>query len=356
MRRAIANLNADLVQQYPDYVCRVTSAEGDIGRGALSRYQELESITPTILTTSQLLTTGVDAPTTKNVVLVRVINSMAEFKQIIGRGTRVRQDYGKLFFDILDYTGSATAKFADPEFDGSPAQITEEQTDEEGNTTGEQVVESDVEQQGSEEYSPEIPATDLPAAQKRQKYYVDGGIVEIVAHIVSELDADGNQLRVIQLTDYTAEKVRTMYRSPEDLANSWADPHRRADIVTELEERGISVEELAEQTGKADADPFDLLCHLAFERPLLTRRERAEKLKHERKDFFDQYSEDARAILSALLEKYTEHGIGELQLPDAFRNPPLSDYGNTQEIAARFGGIDKLGQAVNQLQTLLYTN
>ncbi len=356
MRRAIANLNADLVQQYPDYVCRVTSAEGDIGRGALSRYQELETTTPTILTTSQLLTTGVDAPTTKNVVLVRVINSMAEFKQIIGRGTRVRQDYGKLFFDILDYTGSATAKFADPEFDGSPAQITEVQTDEDGNTTSEQVVESDVEQQGPDEYSPEITATDLPAAQKREKYYVDGGIVEIVAHIVSELDADGNQLRVIQLTEYTAEKVRTMYRSPEDLANSWADPHRRADIVTELEERGIFVEELAEQTGKADADPFDLLCHLAFERPLLTRRERADKLKHDRKDFFDQYSEDARAILSGLLEKYTEYGIAELKLPDAFRNPPLSNYGNTQEIAARFGGIDKLGQAVNRLQTLLYTN
>jgi type I restriction enzyme R subunit len=126
--------------------------------------------------------------------------------------------------------------------------------------------------------------------------------------------------------------------------------------VAELEERGISFEELAEQTGKPDADPFDLLCHLAFERPLLTRRERAEKLKHERQDFFDQYSEDARAILAALLEKYTEHGITELKLPDAFRNPPLSDYGNTQEIAARFGGIDKLGQAVSRLQTLLYTN
>ena len=120
MRQALNNLNADLVKQYPDYVCRVTSDEGDIGRGHLSRFQDVERQTPVILTTSQLLTTGVDAPTCKNIVLVRVVNSMTEFKQIIGRGTRVRDDYGKLFFNILDYTGSATRLFADPDFDGDP--------------------------------------------------------------------------------------------------------------------------------------------------------------------------------------------------------------------------------------------
>ena len=132
MRQALINLNSDLVQQYPDYVCRVTSNEGDIGRGHLSNFQDLERQTPVILTTSQMLTTGVDAPTCKNIVLVRVINSMIEFKQIIGRGTRVRDDYGKLFFNILDYTGSATRLFADPDFDGDPSIETQEEVDGEG--------------------------------------------------------------------------------------------------------------------------------------------------------------------------------------------------------------------------------
>lgn len=134
MRRALNNLNADLVQQYPDYVCRVTADEKQIGLGHLSRFQELETQTPVILTTLKLLTTGVDAPTCKNVVLARVINSMTEFKQIVGRGTRVRDDYGKLYFNILDYTESATRLFADPDFDGFPALIAEEEMDREGQT------------------------------------------------------------------------------------------------------------------------------------------------------------------------------------------------------------------------------
>lgn len=356
MRRSLANLNADLMQKHPEYVCRVTSADGDIGKGALSRYQELETQTPTILTTSQLLTTGVDAPTTKNIVLVRVINSMSEFKQIIGRGTRVRQDYGKLYFDILDYTGSATRLFADPEFDGNPAEITEVQTDDTGSPTSEVATESDPEQ--TEEVTYPLGGTGAAGMVQleRRKYYVDGGNVEIAAHLVYELDADGQQLRVIQLTDYTSQKVRMLYRSPEDLATAWADPHRRADILAELEERGIAYDQLAEQTGRSDADLFDLLCHIAFDRPLLTRRERAEKLRRDRKDFFDQYGEEARAVLNALLDKYADYGIGELKLPDAFKVPPLSDYGTIPEIATRFGGAEKLGQAVNRLQSLLYTS
>lgn len=356
MRRSLANLNADLVQKNPDYVCRVTSAEGDIGRGALSRFQELETRTPTILTTSQLLTTGVDAPTTKNIVLVRVINSMAEFKQIIGRGTRVRQDYDKLFFDILDYTGSATRLFADPAFDGNPAVTTEEQTDEQGELTGIPTSERDPEQ--TEAYFPEPEATGVEGSsrEERRKYYVDGGQVEIAAHLVYDLDADGQQLRVMQLTDYTSEKVRMLYRSPENLAIAWADPQRRTDILAELEERGITYEELAEQTGRTDTDLFDLLCHVAFDRPLLTRRERAEKLRKERRDFFDRYGADARSVLDALLDKYAEFGIDEMKLPDAFKRPPLTEFGNVSEIAARFGGAENLRQAVNSLQAMLYAN
>lgn len=355
MRRAIANLNADVVREHPDYVCRVTSAEGDIGRGALSRFQELETDTPAILTTSQMLTTGVDAPTTKNVVLIRVINSMAEFKQIVGRGTRVRQDYGKLWFDILDYTGSATRMFADPEFDGAPAQTAEEHAGESGEAIGELVVVSDPVQTETPPEGADTRMGPESDGDVRRKYYVDGGRVEIAAHLVYELDADGKQLRVIQLTDYTGEKVRMLYRSPEDLAQAWADPRVRDEIIAELEERGISCDELAEQSGRTDADPFDLLCHAAFEKPLLTRRQRVEKARKDRRDFFDQYGPEARSILEELLDKYAEHGAGELRMPDAFKVPPLSDFGTVSEIAARFGGPDKLGAAVAGLQKILYS-
>jgi type I restriction enzyme R subunit len=195
------NLNTDLVQQHPDYVCRVTSDEGDIGIGHLSRFQELETLTPAILTTSKLLSTGVDAPTCKNIVLARVIGSMTEFKQIIGRGTRVRDDYGKFFFSILDYTGSATQLFADPAFDGDPIGI------EEGTCGHRRGGGGKGERSGDDGH--EEPDGDQP-----RKYYVDGGHFEIATHYVSELDPDGKQLRVIKFSDYAAEKVRTLYPRP----------------------------------------------------------------------------------------------------------------------------------------------
>lgn len=360
MRRALANLNTDIVRERPDYVCRCTAADGDIGRGALSRFQDLETETPTILTTSQMLTTGVDAPTTKNVVLVRVINSMGEFKQIVGRGTRVRQDYGKLWFDILDYTGSATRLFADPEFDGYPAETEEVRVGESGEPLGEQDVVSDPQQTEPDAAGMEPQGGDTRMApetegDQRRKYYVDGGLVEITAHLVYELDADGKQLRVVQLTDYTGERVRMLWRSPEELARDWADTSRRESILGELAERGIDPEDLAESMGRRDADPFDLLCHLAFNRPLLTRRQRADKVRHDHEDFFDRYGPDARAILEMLLNKYSEHGAGELRMPDALRTPPLSGLGNVSEIAGRFGGVGEMAKAVSGLVAVLYT-
>ena len=210
MRRQLNNLNADLVQQNPNYVCRVTSDEGDVGLGHLSKFQDVETDakSPVILTTSQLLTTGVDAPTCKNIVLARVVNSMVEFKQIIGRGTRLRDDYGKYFFNILDFTQS-TRLFADPEFDGDPAIITEQGIDDEGNPTGE---ETEVEQERARRRTNEdddpgiISDPPLPGegGEKREKYYVDGGQVEIAAHLVYELDPNGKQLQVVKYTDYTA--------------------------------------------------------------------------------------------------------------------------------------------------------
>jgi type I restriction enzyme, R subunit len=349
MRRALSNLNSDLVSQHPDYVCRVTSDEGDIGRGHLGRFQDVETKTPAILTTSQLLTTGVDAPTCKNIVLARVIGSMSDFKQIIGRGTRVRDDYGKLWFNIIDYTGSATRLFADPAFDGDPARLTEEEL--EGGRTLVMASEDEPAEYGEGQGQTIIE----PPEAERRKFYFDGGQVEIAAHLVYELDPEGKQLRVVRYTDYAAEKVRTLCRTAPELRARWADPAQRFEIIRQLEERGISFEELAEAAHQPEADPFDLLCHLAFNAPLRTRRERAQRLRSERKDFFDQHAPQARQILEELLEKYAEHGNAQFVLPDILRVPPLSNHGTVTEITAAFGGAEKLRQAMHDLQNLLYT-
>lgn len=353
MRRALNNLNTDLVQQYPDYVCRVTSDEGQTGREHFARFQELETKTPVILTTSHLLTTGVDVPTCKNIVIARVIGSMTEFKQIIGRGTRVRDDYDKLFFSILDYTGSATRLFADPDFDGDPALITEENIDGNGETTTYEILEDTSAYRGDKDY--DAPSSILDdSAGERRKYYVDRGYVEIVAHLVYELDPDGKQLRVVKFTDYTAESVRTLYPSAAELRKRWADPVQRSEIIAILEERGIHFDHLVSITNQPEADPFDLLCHVAFNAPLRTRRERTDRLRREKKDFFDQYSPEAKVILNELLDKYAEHGTAQFVIPDVLKVPPLSRHGNVIEIVSMFGGPEQLREAVNQLQTLLY--
>lgn len=355
MRRALNNLNADLVRQYPDYVCRVTSDEGGIGRGHLSNFQDVERRTPVILTTSQMLTTGVDAPTVQNVVLVRVINSMTDFKQIIGRGTRVRDDYGKLFFSILDYTGSATRLFADPEFDGDPSLETEQRIDERGLPveTESVIVDHELGETGEVRAAEPLPP-DYGGADERRKFYFDGGQVEIAVHLVYELDADGHQLRVVRFTDYTAEKVRSLYANAAQLRTEWADPDHRQEIIAKLAERGIDFDELATAANQPDADPLDLLCHVAFNAPLRTRRERAQRLRSEKKDFFDQYSPEAREVLDELLDKYTEHGTAQFVVPDVLEVPPINQHGNIIQIARHFGGEDKLVEAIRQLQTLLY--
>jgi type I restriction enzyme R subunit len=356
MRQALSNLNQDIVKDHPDYVARVTADEGDIGRGHLSRFQDVDEPTPTILTTSQLLTTGVDAPTCKNIVLARVINSMTEFKQIIGRGTRVRDDYGKLWFNILDYTGSATRLFADPTFDGTPVRLTEEEITSDGDTRA-SVVRETPEPYGSDEesgLSPDDPTIFEPEGREHRKFYFDGGQVEIAAHLVYELDPDGKQLRVVRYTDYAAEAVRTLTQNPQDLRSQWSNPEQRQAIIERLTERGISFEDLAASAKQPDADPFDLLCHLAFNAPLRTRRERAQRLRSERKDFFEQYGPEAKTILNELLDKYAEHGDAQFVLPDILHVPPVSEHGTVMEISRAFGGAEKLREAVTNLQNLLY--
>jgi len=358
MRKALNNCNRDLVQKNHNYVVRVTAEEGKIGRGHLDRFMELETSVPTLVTTSQLLTTGVDVPTCKNVVLARVINSMTEFKQIIGRGTRVRDDYDKYYFNILDYTGSATRLFADPDFDGEPVLLSEEEM----NEAGETVTESEITpgedssaglQPGTLVEPPDLPPDD-GGDQPPRKFYVDGGQVEIVAEMVHELDADGKQLRVVKLTEYAAEKVRSIYTSAAELRSKWSDGQERAAILESLEQHGISLEELTKAAKQADADPFDVLCHVAYSAPLRSRRERAEQLRRDKKDFFARYSEPARQVLNDILEKYVEYGTAQFKLPDILHLPPISERGTVMEIAALFKGAENLRGAVSEMQTLLY--
>ena len=276
---------------------------------------------------------------------------MVEFKQIIGRGTRVRDDYNKLFFNILDYTGSATRLFADPDFDGQPALVTEQEMTATGETINEIITDQPAISETEEDISPNL--TD-DSEGVRRKYYFDGGHVEIAAHLVYELDPDGRQLRVVRFSEFAAEKVRTLYPSAADLRKQWADPALRAEIIAKLEERGIDFDQLRSTSNQPEADPFDLLCHLAFNGPLRTRRERADRVKKEEKSFFDKYGPEARAILADLLEKYAEHGTTQFIIPDVLKVPPISQRGNVIEIAKLFGGPEELRQAVADLQALLY--
>ncbi|HYK94343.1 MAG TPA: DEAD/DEAH box helicase family protein [Candidatus Dormibacteraeota bacterium] len=360
MRAALSRLSPDKMALHPDYVCRVTSNEGDVGRAHLGRFQEVDSVSPVVLTTSQLLTTGVDAPTTKNIVIARVVNSMVEFKQIIGRGTRVRDDYGKLYFTILDYTGSASRLFADPEFDGDPVEIEEVQIADDGSEiAGSRTVFNDGQSSAREEAeyydatTIEIRSDDAEPGP-RTKYYVDGGIIEISAHLVYELDPDGRQLRVVQFSDYAGEKVRTLYPAAADLRVAWEDPTKRSEVIAALAERGIEFETLAEQAKQPDADPFDLVCHLAYNAPLRSRRERADRVRRDEQAFFEQYGPQARGVLEALLDKYAEHGTAQFTLPAILQVPPISEQGNVVEIAESFGGAARLRDAVGRLQSLLY--
>jgi len=196
------------------------------------------------------------------------------------------------------------------------------------------------------------PDDDAPV--ERRKFYFDGGQVQIAAHLVYELDSEGNQLRVVRFTDYTAEKVRTLYSNAVELRAEWANPDHRLEIIDKLAERGIDFDELATAAEQPDADPLDLICHIAFNAPLRTRRERAYRLRSEKKDFFGQYGPEATQILNELLDKYTEHGTAQFVIPDVLEVPPLSEHGTVIDIARHFGGEARLVEAVHRLQTLLY--
>ena len=251
----------------------------------------------------------------------------------------------------MDYTGSATRLFADRDFDGEPALVTEQEMTETGETVNEMITEESTIAEAEADNGPVL--TD-DSEGVRRKYYFDGGQVEIAAHLVYELDPDGRQLRVVKFSEYAADKIRTLYPSAADLRKQWADLALRAEIIAKLEERGIDFEELRAASNQPEADPFDLLCHLAFNGPLRTRRERADRVKKDEKSFFERYGPEARSILADLLEKYAEHGTAQFVIPDVLKVPPISDRGNVIEIAQLFGGPEELKAAVHELQALLY--
>lgn len=363
LRQELINLNSDLVTEYPNYVCRVTADEKAIGLTHLSHFQDVDKPTPVILTTSQMLTTGVDAEMVKNVVLARVVSSRSEFKQIVGRGTRLKVDYGKEYFNIIDFTGTATSHFADPDFDGEPARIEEVTVDD----IGDVVATNQEEQPGVDEQEAEYTVeteyetggvgeiiTEPPSEPR--KYYVDGGEVEVIGHLVYDLDTDGKKLQVVKYTDYSGRAVRTLYPTREVLHSAWSNPDTRADVLRELTERGISFEELAVSSEQPDVDPFDLLCHLAWNAPLRTRRQRADAAKRQTQDLFTQYGDTAREILTLMLERYVERGILQFNvLSELMKVQPFDRFGSPSEIANRhFGGVHRMKDAVSLLQTALY--
>ena len=334
MREILSNLNAEHVQRYPDYVSRITSDEGDYGSERLNRFQDIEDDSVIIVTTSKLLTTGVDAPTVKNIAIVRGVGSMVEFKQMIGRGTRVCEEYDKFTFDIIDYTGTSFKHFADPDFDGEPIDEDEE------------VIETGDKKGRGKSTGPTIHSS------TGRKFYVDEGTVTIAEEGVYIVNPDGSEQRKTYI-EYAGGQIYSLYESESELREKWVDQKSRSEIVEGLKRIGIENELLAKELKFSDADPFDLFCHVAFGVPLQTREQRSQRVRTDT-DFLNQYTPLGQFVLGSLLDKYSQHGPDELKIPDALHIPPISEYGNIPEILKMFGGADQLRNAVEKLQKLIY--
>jgi type I restriction enzyme R subunit len=351
MRQALHNASSDLTREYPRYVARVTADEGRDGRARLDEFQDPEKLTPVILTTSQLLSTGVDIPALRNVALFKPIESMIEFKQIIGRGTRLYPDKDKLFFTILDYTG-ATRLFADPAFDGEPELASQEEIDEQGNVVSPPP--GTIADEPPDEPGPGTITCGIGGPTAPRKLYVDGVAVEVSAEAVWQLDADGKRVTMTSYAEYSGEQLRRILSSASELRSRWASEEEREKILAAMAERGVSVEELAELVGQPEADPLDLLVHVAWNAPLRTRRERAEGVLRGNQKLFEKYSKKARLVLQDLLAKYAEHGPSQLHDLRVLEVDPLSRHGSPIQIAALFGGADGLRKAVAELEQVIY--
>jgi type I restriction enzyme R subunit len=356
MRKALVNLNADLSRIYVHYVERVVSDEGAVGRGHLDNFQDPEKPIPVILTTSQMLTTGVDAPTCRNIVLFKPISSMVDFKQIIGRGTRVSEEHQKFWFTILDYVG-ATQLFYDPAFDGDPVRVTRTQINDQGEETSVEDSEEGTLPPEVEQPEPgEVPEVGHQVSDLPRKFYLDNLQVYIIAEQAFELDPEGNTLRTMQFTDYVRENVRRLQLSAEHLRQAWSQTDQRTEIVEMLRQRGIDPQHLAQVTHHEDADALDLLLHVAYNAPLVSRKERLEKLNQKKANFWNTYTPAARQILDALLEKYADFGIQEWDdLPNLLKVRPFAEFGSPADIYTLFGGAGKLVETVDRLQQILYS-
>lgn len=349
MRQALVNENADLVAENPRYVMRITGSDRE-GQDQLGNFIDPESRYPVLVTTSRLLSTGVDAQTCRLIVLDRTVGSMTEFKQIVGRGTRVHEDSKKYYFTLIDFRG-ATNHFADPEFDGDPVQIYAPGTDDpitppDGFEEGAQAAFAPPEGETVVD-QPDPPRT--PGTQGR-KIYVDGVGARVVAERVEYLDENG-KLVTESLRDFTKTALRKRFASLDDFLKRWKSAERKQAIVEELEAEGLALDAIADELGK-NLDPFDLICHVAFDRKPLTRRERAEGVK--KCDAVTKYGPQARAVLDALLDKYRDEGVLNLDDANVLRVTPFTTMGSVVQLIKAFGGKEGFEKAVHEMQDALY--
>lgn len=347
MRQELVNANADLVSEHSDYVVRITGND-EHGIKQLDKFIDPESSYPVIATTSKLLTTGVDTQTVRLIVIDQNINSMIEFKQIIGRGTRVREEYGKMFFTIMDFRG-ATELFADPKFDGDPVVIYQQKETDPILPADADLIETEKDAAGTG-YPPAATGTgevhDGPA-----KYYPLGVEVKVINERVQYMDEQG-KLITESLKDYTKRNILKEYASLDEFLTAWTKAEQKEAIISELESHGVFFHELADEVGK-DLDAFDLVCHVAWGKKPLTRRERAEKAK--KQDYFAKYEGKAREVIDALLSKYADQGITAIDDIGDLQVSPFDEFGTPFEIVnVIFGGREKYLGAVKEIQHALY--
>jgi type I restriction enzyme R subunit len=346
MRQALVNANGDLAAANARYVMRITG-DNDEGKAQLDNFIDPESAYPVIATTSQLMSTGVDAQTCHLIVLDKRIQSMTEFKQIIGRGTRINEDYGKLYFTIMDFRG-ATALFADPAFDGDPVQIYEP-------GPGDDPVPPDDGTDGTPGDTDDPAVTDPtgdppPGGGRVVRYYVNDVAVRVATEQVQYLDA-GGKLITESLRDYTKKSLRNTYASLDVFLTAWNGADRKRVILDELAKQGVFLDELAELVGR-DYDAFDLICHVAFDQPPLTRRERADNVR--KRNYFTKYGVQARKVLESLLEKYADTGIANIEDIKILTLDPFKNMGTASELVSAFGGKQAYMAALQELEKQLY--
>jgi type I restriction enzyme R subunit len=358
MRAALANHNADLVSQNYKYIMQITGDNNE-GKRELENFTNPEEKYPVIATTSELMTTGVDAQTCEVIVLDAEIKSMTKFKQIVGRGTRINEEYGKFFFSILDFR-NVTDLFADPEFDGDPMRVKPlaEDSDLAEVLTEEENDQSPiVDEESGEEIEIAPPQIRYPIPQlggqvneAREKVYVNG--IDVAVLLSRELYFDHNGKPITtSLKDHTRQLIKSQYASLNDFLQRWNGADKKEVLIRELENQGVLVDVLRDAVNR-EVDLFDLICHVAYDQPPLTRKERANKVK--KRDYFSKYGEQARKVLETLLDKYADQGISNLESMDILKVKPLTDYGSALEILAYFGGKVKYLEAVKELEQELY--